>query len=176
MASIFEKFSGFFGGPPWTSNPSKSRNLTRGFWGRGWGRKKFDPPYLPHLGVKGAKFIFSLGAPLGATLIPKTTGLAPTWAPPKIRDCFKKFWGVVPETGFLRGLPLSECRTNFFERLRRKKPQAFFSFFQISIQGLSYAPSKNGQIFDEFWPKIHAGLIWRREGLRWIKIQCLVGK
>jgi len=30
----------------------------------------------------------------------------------------------------------------------QKKPDPVFSFFRISTQGLSYAPSKNGQIFD----------------------------
>ena len=118
MAGIFEKFSGFIGGPPETSNPSKSQNLLAGFWGRGWGRKKFDPPYLPHLGVGGAKFIFSFGVPMGATLLPKNTSLTPTLAPQKIRDCFKKFWGGGTQFRVLWGLPSPECRTNFLEHLQ----------------------------------------------------------
>jgi len=62
LCQIFEKISGFFCGPPWTSNPSKSRDLTGGFWGRGWGRKKFDPPYLPPRGSWGPKNFYPWGS------------------------------------------------------------------------------------------------------------------
>jgi len=133
---IFTKFSGFLGGHPRTSNPSKSRDLTRGFWGRGWGRKKFDPPYLPHLGVGGAKFIFPLGAPLVATLFPKTTSLTPTWAPLKIRDCFKKFLGVVPVHGVFEGVALVRMSHKFFWAFRTNKPPGvFFIFFEFRPRG-----------------------------------------
>ena len=61
-SQIFTKFSGFFGGPPGTSNPSKSQNLLAGFWGRGWGRKKFDPLNLPPRGSWGPQIFFSRGS------------------------------------------------------------------------------------------------------------------
>jgi len=64
---------------------------------------------------------------------------------PQIR-LFQKIMGGA--YGVLTGLPLSEWRTNFFEHLPRKNPDPFFHFFRISTQGLSYAPSKNGQILD----------------------------
>jgi len=43
---------------------------------------------------------------MGATLLPKTVSLTPTWAPQKIRDCFNKFWGVVPVHGVFEGVAL----------------------------------------------------------------------
>jgi len=44
--SNFHQIFRVFGGPPVTSNPSKSQDLTREFSGRGW-RKKFDPQSPP---------------------------------------------------------------------------------------------------------------------------------
>ena len=49
-----------FGGPPWTSNPSKSRDLTRGFWGRD-GKKSLAPLIYP-LGGHGTPNCFPLGS------------------------------------------------------------------------------------------------------------------
>jgi len=59
------------------------------------------------------------------------------------RDCFKKFWGWVPEHGVLRGLPLSEWRKKFFERLGQKKtPTHFFHFFKFRPRGWTMPPQK----------------------------------
>jgi len=40
MAAIFEKFSGFFEGPPWTPNPSKNPKSIEGILREGVGKKK----------------------------------------------------------------------------------------------------------------------------------------
>ena len=143
---IWPNFQGFFGAH---LRPRICQNLgicQRGFEG-GVGKKKFDPPYLPYLGVGEAKLIFPLGAPTGATLLPKPR-LPPTGAPPKIRDCLKKFCGVGTWTRGFEEVVIVRMVHNFFRHLGWKTRTPFFIFFRISTQGLSYALSKNGQIFD----------------------------
>jgi len=166
-----------FGGSAYDPESVKISGSNEGVLREGVGKKKVWPPISPLLRGRGSQIFFFLGGADRGYLAVKIYEATPYGgSPPKIETVSKNFGGGYLNTGVLRGLPLSECRKIFFDRLRRKYPQPFFSFFQISTQGLKYAPSNNGQIFDQFWPKIHAGLIWTGEGLGWIKIHSPVAK
>jgi len=81
------------------------------------GEEKSLTPISPLLGGQGSQIYFSLGAPTGATLLPKPTRLPPTGAPPKIRDS-KNFGGGYLNTGFWGGCRCQNVAKNFFWAFR----------------------------------------------------------
>jgi len=81
----------------------------------------------------------------------KTEGIIPGWRVgfcPQTRktvgiwDCFKTFWGVGTWTRGFDGVAVSECCTNFFERLGQKNPRRLFYFFEFRPRGWAMPPRK----------------------------------
>jgi len=157
----FDQIFWNFGGPPTTPNPSKPWDLTKGFWGRGWGRKKFDPHISPIWGPGKPNLFFPWGADRGY-LAGKTYEASRS---PQNSTVSRNFGGWVPEHGVLRGLPSSECRTKFLEHLGRKYPDPIFLFFELRPRGWTMPPQKMVKFLTFF--KIHEkSREWNIRGLR----------
>ena len=109
---------------------------------------KFDPHISPIKESGKSNLFFLQGRLQWLPCCQNLSGYS-LWGLPQ-NSRLRKFWGLVREHGVLKGLPSSEWRTNFFERLGRKKTRPIFSFFS-TFDPRAYASSENGPIFWRFW-------------------------
>jgi len=150
--------------------------LTRGIWGRGWGRKKFDPPNLPRRGSWGPKIFFPWGS---------TKSLLYCQI---LRRCDKN-WGFGGRGTLLVFFQKATCNTEVDSEHAletiivgissyrgRNLIKNWRTEFWISSPFWRYGFPNFTKFFVNFFQKIHVGLVWRRQGLGLICVHNLLGK
>ena len=166
---ILPNFQGFLGSTD-DLESVKISELTKGFWGSGWGRKKFDPHISPIWGSGKPNLLFPWGFRQGLPCCQNLRGYPLRGLPPEIRDCFKKFWEVGTWTRGFEGVALVRMSQKNFWGFRTKRPPDIFFIFSNFDPGAELCPLKKLSNFWRILTKNSRRPNMKVEGLGWIKI------